>query len=92
MRRNLDAGLIKQGFESHQAQLPAGKNPWKDPSQFLCFQGGEVPPHRGELEVGRGWNFGRARGADRGGEDRAGARGAGGWSCSAQGIRQPHGW
>lgn len=94
MRRNLD---VKQSSKTHQAQLPAGKHPWKAPSWFLCFQGGEVPPHGGELEVGGGWNFGnfgnfgRARGADRGGEDGAGARGAGGWSCRAQGIRQPHG-
>lgn len=82
----------KQSFNTHQAQLAAGKSSRKDPPQFLCLQGGEVPPHGGELEVGRGWDFGRARGADRGSEDGAGARGAGGWSCGAQGIRQPHGW
>lgn len=82
----------KQSFNIHQAQLSAGKPSRKDPPQFLWFQGGEVPPHGGELEVGRGWDFGRARGAHRGGEDGAGARGAGGWSRGAQGIRQPHGW
>lgn len=80
--------MMKLGLQNS----PSWEMPLEGSIPLLCLQGGEIPPHGGELEVRGGWNFRRARGADRGGEDRAGARGAGGWSCGAQGIRQPHGW